>query len=85
MHLFLGHSDCSKRFLYNDDISFFVCAVATAGRYGYISLAPYVIGYALFRAYIMRMVTLWTYLDEFFIRRSYRHTFVPTRVQNRKP
>ena len=63
----------------------FICAVATAGRYGHISLAPYVIGYALFRAYIMRMATLWTYLDELFVRRSYRDTFVPTRVQNRKP
>lgn len=63
----------------------FVCGVAAAGRYGHVSLAPYVVGYALFRAYVMRMVTVWTYLDEFFLRRSYRDTFVPTKVQSRKP
>jgi cellulose synthase/poly-beta-1,6-N-acetylglucosamine synthase-like glycosyltransferase len=63
----------------------FICAVATADRYGHMSLAPYVVGYALFRAYIMRMVTVWTYFEEFFLRRSYQDTFVPTRVQSRKP
>jgi poly-beta-1,6-N-acetyl-D-glucosamine synthase len=63
----------------------FICAVATADRYGHMSLAPYVVGYALFRAYIMRMLTVWTYFEEFFLRRSYQDTFVPTRVQSRKP
>jgi biofilm PGA synthesis N-glycosyltransferase PgaC len=63
----------------------FIFAVATAGRYGHISLAPYVVGYALFRTYIMRMVTVWTYFEEFFLRRSYQDTFVPTRVQSKKP
>jgi poly-beta-1,6-N-acetyl-D-glucosamine synthase len=63
----------------------FVCATVAAGPYGHLSLAPYVVGYALFRAYVMRIVTLWTYFDELFLRRSYRDTFVPTRVQNRKP
>jgi cellulose synthase/poly-beta-1,6-N-acetylglucosamine synthase-like glycosyltransferase len=63
----------------------FVCATVAAGPYGHISLAPYVVGYALFRAYVMRIVTLWTYFNELFLGRSYRDTFVPTRVQNRKP
>lgn len=63
----------------------FICAVATAGRYGHISLVPYVIGYSLFRAYIMRMLMVWTYVDEFFHRSSYRDTFVPSRVLKRKP
>jgi len=63
----------------------FLCAVAAAGRYGHISLAPYVIAYALFRAYVMRIVAVGTYVDEFFLRRSYRDTFVPAKVQNKKP
>jgi poly-beta-1,6-N-acetyl-D-glucosamine synthase len=63
----------------------FICAVATAGRYGHLSLIPYVIGYSLFRAYVMRMLMVWTYVDEFFLRTSYRDTFVPSRVLKRKP
>ena len=63
----------------------FICAVATAGRYGHISLVPYVVAYSLFRAYVMRMLMVWTYVDEFFLRTSYRDTFVPSRVQKRKP
>ena len=63
----------------------FICAVATAGRYGHISLLPYVAGYSLFRAYVMRMLMVWTYVDEFFLRTSYRDTFVPSRVLKRKP
>jgi cellulose synthase/poly-beta-1,6-N-acetylglucosamine synthase-like glycosyltransferase len=66
-------------------ICVFICAVAASGRYGHISLAPYVIGYALFKAYVLRMVAVWTYVDEFFLRRSYRDTFVPAKVQHRKP
>jgi cellulose synthase/poly-beta-1,6-N-acetylglucosamine synthase-like glycosyltransferase len=63
----------------------FLCGVAAAGPYGHILLAPYVIGYALFRAYVMRMVTVETYIGEFLLRRSYRDSFVPTRVQRKKP
>jgi cellulose synthase/poly-beta-1,6-N-acetylglucosamine synthase-like glycosyltransferase len=63
----------------------FICAVATAGRYGHISLIPYVLGYSLFRAYVMRMLMVWTYVDEFFLCTSYRDTFVPSRVLKRKP
>jgi cellulose synthase/poly-beta-1,6-N-acetylglucosamine synthase-like glycosyltransferase len=63
----------------------FICALATSGSYGHISLTPYVIGYSLFRVYVMRMHTVWTYVDEFFLRKSYRDTFVPSKVLNRKP
>ena len=63
----------------------FICAVATAGSYGRLSLLPYVIGFSLFRAYVMRVLMVWTYIDEFFLRTSYRDTFVPSRVLRRKP
>jgi hypothetical protein len=63
----------------------FLCGVATAGSYGHISLVPYIIGYSIFRAYIMRMLMVWTYVDEFLLRTSYRDTFVPSRVLARKP
>jgi cellulose synthase/poly-beta-1,6-N-acetylglucosamine synthase-like glycosyltransferase len=63
----------------------FLCGVATAGGYGHISLVPYIIGYSIFRAYIMRMLMVWTFVDEFFLRTSYRDTFVPSRVLARKP
>jgi cellulose synthase/poly-beta-1,6-N-acetylglucosamine synthase-like glycosyltransferase len=63
----------------------FVCAVATAGGYGHISLLPYVIGYSLFRTYVMRTFMTWIYLDELLLRSSYRDTFVPSRVLKRKP
>lgn len=63
----------------------FICAVAVSGRYGHISLAPYVIGYSLFRAYVVRLVNFWNYIDEFLRRQSYQDTFVPSRVQRRKP
>jgi poly-beta-1,6-N-acetyl-D-glucosamine synthase len=63
----------------------FICAVATAGRYGHISLVPYVIGYSLFSAYVMRMLMVSTYIDECFLRSSYRDSFVPSRVLKRKP
>jgi len=63
----------------------FICAVATAGSYGHISLFPYVIGYSLFRAYVMRVLMIWIYLDELLLRTSYRDTFVPSRVLKRKP
>jgi poly-beta-1,6-N-acetyl-D-glucosamine synthase len=63
----------------------FICGVATAGRYGHISLVPYVIGYSLFSAYVMRMLMVSTYVDECFLRSSYRDSFVPSRVLKRKP
>jgi biofilm PGA synthesis N-glycosyltransferase PgaC len=63
----------------------FICAVATAGSYGHISLLPYIIGYSFFRAYIMRTLMILTYFDELLLRTSYRDTFVPSRVLKRKP
>jgi|HubBroStandDraft_4_1064222.scaffolds.fasta_scaffold10401_4 biofilm PGA synthesis N-glycosyltransferase PgaC len=63
----------------------FICAITASGSYGHISLIPYIIGYSLFRAYIMRTLMIWTYFDELFLCISYRDTFVPSRVQKRKP
>jgi cellulose synthase/poly-beta-1,6-N-acetylglucosamine synthase-like glycosyltransferase len=63
----------------------FMCAAVSDGAYGRISLTPYVIGYVLFRAVFMRVVTIWNYVDELLMANSYRDTFVPSKVQKRKP
>src|ERR1700720_2420921 len=63
----------------------FICAITASGSYGRISLIPYIIGYSLFRAYVVRTLMIWTYFDELFLCISYRDTFVPSRVQKRKP
>jgi hypothetical protein len=62
-----------------------MCAAVSDGAYGRISLTPYVIGYVLFRAIFMRVVTIWNYVDELLMANSYRDTFVPSKVQKRKP
>jgi cellulose synthase/poly-beta-1,6-N-acetylglucosamine synthase-like glycosyltransferase len=62
-----------------------ICASAASGRYGQFRLLPYVIGYTIFRGYIMRLATTRTYVRELFLRDSYFDTFVPLKVQSRKP
>ena len=63
----------------------FIFAITTSRSYGHVSLIPYIIGYSFFRAYIMRILMIWTYFDELLLRTSYRDTFVPSRVLKRKP
>ena len=63
----------------------FICAAVADGPYGRITLTPHVIAYALFRVAILRVATIWAYIDELLLANSYRDTFVPTKVQQRKP
>ncbi|MEZ5596519.1 MAG: glycosyltransferase [Pseudomonadales bacterium] len=58
----------------------FLIAVGISGHYGHLRLLPYVPGYALFNAYLLRAVSVYSYLDEFFLRKSYQDTYVPRRV-----
>lgn len=61
----------------------FLLAAAVSGHYGRWSLLPYVLGYALFNAFILRAVSVYSYIDELLLRRSYRDPYVPARVLNR--
>ncbi|MXN65831.1 glycosyltransferase [Stappia sp. GBMRC 2046] len=58
----------------------FIAAVSVAGHYGDLRLLPYVPGYALFNAYVLRAVSVYAYLDELMFRKSYQDTYVPSRV-----
>jgi biofilm PGA synthesis N-glycosyltransferase PgaC len=60
----------------------FTLAVTVSGHHGRWMLLPYVPGYALFNAYVMRAVEVGAYLDELIFRNSYRDTYVPARVQS---
>lgn len=60
-------------------ISFFV-AISVSDHYGRIGLLPYVPGYALFNAYVLRAISVYAYLDELIFRRSYKDSYVPRRV-----
>ena len=60
----------------------FLLAVGISGHYGNLRLLPYVPGYALFNAYILRGVSVYSYLDELIFRKSYQDTYVPGRVLN---
>lgn len=60
----------------------FTVAASVSEHYGRISLLPYVVGYALFNAYVLRAVSVYAYLDELIFRRSYKDTYVPSHVLN---
>jgi len=61
----------------------FLIAASVSEHYGRLRLLPYVPGYALFNAYVLRAVAVYSYFDELAFRRSYRDSYVPTRVLNR--
>jgi poly-beta-1,6-N-acetyl-D-glucosamine synthase len=58
----------------------FVVAVSVSDHYGRLAFIAYVPGYALFNAYVLRAVSVYAYLDEIISRRSYKDTYVPSRV-----
>ena len=58
----------------------FLIAVGVSGHYGNIRLLPYVPGYAVFNAFLLRAVSVYSYLDELLFRKSYKDTYVPKRV-----
>jgi poly-beta-1,6-N-acetyl-D-glucosamine synthase len=60
----------------------FVVAVSVSEHYGRLRLLPYVFGYALFNAYLLRAVSVYSYLQELIFRSSYRDPYVPSRVLN---
>lgn len=60
----------------------FTVAASVSEHYGRLSLLPYVAGYALFNAYVLRAVSVYAYLDELICRRSYKDSYVPSRVLN---
>lgn len=60
----------------------FSLAMALSGHNGQWRLLPYVPGYALFNAYVMRAISVISYIDELVFRGSYRDTYVPRSVQS---
>ncbi len=58
----------------------FGIAVGVSGHYGNLRLLPYVPGYALYNAYLLRAVSVYSYLDELLFRKSYEDSYVPQRV-----
>jgi cellulose synthase/poly-beta-1,6-N-acetylglucosamine synthase-like glycosyltransferase len=60
----------------------FTLAVAVSGHRGRWSLLPYVPGYTLFNAYVMRAIEVGAYIDELMFRHSYKDSYVPVRVQS---
>ncbi len=63
----------------------FVIAASLSGHYGRYRLFPYVLGYTVFSAYVLRLVTVYAYVQELIFRRSYRDTYVPRRVLDHAP
>ncbi|WEX09059.1 glycosyltransferase [Chelativorans sp. AA-79] len=60
----------------------FLIAASVSDHYGRLGLLLYVPGYALFNAYVLRAIAVYAYLDELIFRRSYKDTYVPSRVLN---
>jgi len=60
----------------------FLIAAALSPHYGRLSLFLYVPGYAIFNAYLLRLVGIYSYIDELLMRNSYKDTYVPSRVLN---
>lgn len=58
----------------------FIIAASVSGHYGRFGLLPYVVGYAIFNAYVLRAVSVYAYLDELILRSSYKDAYVPSRV-----
>jgi cellulose synthase/poly-beta-1,6-N-acetylglucosamine synthase-like glycosyltransferase len=63
----------------------FICAAVSDGAYGHVSLVPFVVVYPLYKVILLRSMMIWTFLDEPLLSNSYRDTFVPSKVQSRKP
>ena len=64
-------------------VTTFLAALVALGlnpAYGDWRLLVYLPGYSLFNAYFLRAVSVYAYLDEWFLRRSYQDGYVPTRV-----
>lgn len=58
----------------------FIAALALNPAYADWKLLIYVPGYSLFNAFFLRAVSVYSYLDEWFLRKSYKDSYVPSRV-----
>jgi hypothetical protein len=67
-----------------DILNFFV-AVAISRRYEMLRFLPFIFGYGVFNAYVMRAVRLYAYFEEWVFRTSYRDSYVPQRVLDDAP
>ena len=62
------------------DSSTFVLAALVSPKVKALPLVPYIVGYSLFNGFVMRLVRLIAYLQEWAVEASYRDTYVPSKV-----
>jgi cellulose synthase/poly-beta-1,6-N-acetylglucosamine synthase-like glycosyltransferase len=61
----------------------FLLAMALSDNSSGLRLLPYALGYGVYCAYVLHPIRVWACIDELVFDRSYRSTFVPTKVLNR--
>lgn len=67
------------------DLVAFVAALIVVDRPGAVRALPYALMLGVFNAYLLRLVRLAAYAQEWIFRRSYDDDYVPTRVRRRAP
>jgi cellulose synthase/poly-beta-1,6-N-acetylglucosamine synthase-like glycosyltransferase len=67
------------------DLLAFVAALVVVDRPGAGRALPYVLVHGVFNAYLLRLVRLAAYAQEWIFRRSYDDDYVPERVRRRAP
>jgi cellulose synthase/poly-beta-1,6-N-acetylglucosamine synthase-like glycosyltransferase len=61
----------------------FLLATALSDNLAAMRLLPYAVGYGFYCAYVLHPIRVWACVDELVFDRSYRSTFVPTKVLKR--
>jgi cellulose synthase/poly-beta-1,6-N-acetylglucosamine synthase-like glycosyltransferase len=64
------------------DIAMLAIAAFVTGRPAFWRNLPYLFGYSLFASYVMRLVRLWAYIEEWFLSRSRRDNYTPLKVRD---
>ncbi|WP_028032858.1 glycosyltransferase [Chelativorans sp. J32] len=58
----------------------FVVTLAISRNSSFLRLLPYTFGYGVYCAYVLNPIRVWAFVQELGFDRSYRSTFVPTKV-----
>ena len=63
------------------DVLTLALADIVTGRRVFWQYLPYMVGYSVFTSYVMRLVRLWAYFEEWFLFASVHDNFVPLKVR----
>ncbi|MDX2258383.1 MAG: glycosyltransferase [Hyphomicrobiaceae bacterium] len=71
----------SQLALFGLDALMLLLAAIAAGRPAFWPNLPYLLGYSVFQSYVMRLVRLWAYIEEWLLFASVNDNYVPLKVR----